>query len=70
MFGAYRKAEVEALQKELPHINAVAIQPDAPLEKAGGPRQVTPESILDIIQDTIPGLARRPEKRRNGWSWT
>ena len=57
VFGAYKKSSMEDLQKDLPHVTALTIQPDAPLEKAGGAQEVTWPVIRDIMEITIPDLA-------------
>lgn len=57
LFGFFRKSAVEEMQKGLPHVTALTIQPDAPLEKAGGAQEVTWPVIRDLLLETIPGLA-------------
>ncbi|MBU45432.1 MAG: hypothetical protein CMN76_19630 [Spirochaetaceae bacterium] len=62
VFGAYKKSSMEDLQKDLPHVTALTIQPDAPLEKAGGAQEVTWPVIRDIMEITIPDLAQQAKE--------
>ena len=56
LWGAYRKASVEKMQESLPHVTALTIQPNSPLEKYGE-REVTWPVIREVMVETIPALA-------------
>ncbi|MCB1138058.1 MAG: hypothetical protein KDK23_04845 [Leptospiraceae bacterium] len=58
IFGYARKASIEEIQRSLPHVTALTIQPNAPLEKAGGPQEVTWPVLRKLITGTIPDLAK------------
>ena len=59
--GAYKKSSIEAMQSDLPHVTALTIQPNSPLEKYGE-REVTWPVIRDVMVKTIPSLADRAKE--------
>lgn len=60
LFGAYKKSSVEEFQAELPHVTALTIQPNAPLEKAGA-QDVTWPVIRKLLTGTIPEIANKAQ---------
>lgn len=64
-YGVIQKARFESIQLDLPKLNVLMLQPNAPLEKAGE-NKVTESALSRLIREEIPQLADEAYEKSEG----